>query len=218
MAIEIDHMFIGCRPGGPEADSLLKRGFVEGSPNTHPGQGTANRRFFFDNFMLELLWVVDEAEVTSEQTRRTRLWERCAYPATGNCPFGILFRSDGNRSPPPFQTWPYFPSYLPAGTAIEFAEETTLQEPELIYLPFLRAREPTSEPAKHGLPFHRFRSAVVGVQNLAALSHAALATQQLGQLRYFESERSLLELHFEGGSKEPVDLRPELPLILRGDP
>jgi hypothetical protein len=55
VAVEIDHVFIGCRPGAPEADSMLKRGFVEGSPNTHPGQGTANRRFFFDNFMLELL-------------------------------------------------------------------------------------------------------------------------------------------------------------------
>jgi hypothetical protein len=149
MAIEIDPVFIGCRPGGPEADSLLKHGFVEGSPNTHPGQGTANRRFFFDNFMLELLWIVDQAEVTSEQTRRTRLWERCSDPATANSPFGILFRSDGNQSPPPFQTWSYFPRYLPGGIAIEFAEETTLQEPELIYLPFLRARKPTSEPTKH---------------------------------------------------------------------
>jgi hypothetical protein len=51
VAVELDHAFIACRPGAPEADALLRQGFVEGSPNTHPGQGTANRRFFFDNFM-----------------------------------------------------------------------------------------------------------------------------------------------------------------------
>jgi hypothetical protein len=28
----------------------------EDSSNTHPGQGTANRQFFFNNAYLELLW------------------------------------------------------------------------------------------------------------------------------------------------------------------
>jgi hypothetical protein len=190
---------------------------VEGSSNTHPGQGTANRRFFFENFMLELLWVVDQAEATSEQTRRTRLWERCSNPATADSPFGILFRPDEDNSLPPFQTWPYFPSYLPAGMAIKFAEGTTLQEPELIYLPFLRARKRTAEPTKHRLPFHRVRSIAVGVRNLAALSPAALAAQRLGQLRYFESDQPLLELNFEGAGKALLDLRPALPLILCAD-
>jgi hypothetical protein len=214
VAVEIDHAFIACRPGGPEAGALLAQGFVEGSPNTHPGQGTANRRFFFANFMLELIWIADQAEATSEQTRQTRLWERCSAPDGADSPFGILFRSDGDQSAPPFETWAYFPSYLPAGMAIEFAEGTTLQEPELIYLPFLRGHKSTAEPTQHRLGFHRLRSLAVGVRNLAALSHAALAAQRLGQLRYFASDRPLLELHFEG-SKAHLDLRPALPLVLR---
>ena len=214
MAIAIDHAFVACRPGGPEADALLQQGFVEGSPNTHPGQGTANRRFFFENFMLELLWVVDEAEATSERTRRTRLWERCSTTERTVSPFGILFRSGGDNSSPPFATWAYFPGYLPAGIAIEFAEGTSLQEPELIYLPFLRAQKTTAEPTEHRLPFHRIRSISVGVCNLAALSNAALATQRLGQIRYFASDRPLLELHFQGASKAHLDLRPALPLVL----
>jgi Glyoxalase-like domain len=217
VGVVIDHAFIACRTGAPEADLLLRQGFVEGSGNTHPGQGTANRRFFFDNFMLELLWIVDQAEVTSVQTRRTRLWERCSKSATADSPFGIVFRSDGDHSPPPFQTWAYFPSYLPAGTAIEVAEGTTLQEPELFYLPFLRGGRSTSEPTTHKLPFCRVKSIAVGVCNLAALSNAALSIQTLGQLRYFASDRPVLELHFQSDQKAQVDLRPALPLVMCAD-
>jgi hypothetical protein len=41
---------------------------MEGTPNHHIGQGTACRRFFL-NAMLELLWLEDEFEARSEQTR-----------------------------------------------------------------------------------------------------------------------------------------------------
>jgi len=137
----VDHAFIGCRSGAPEGDALLRAGFVEGSANTHPGQGTANRRFFFENFMLELIWVADPAEAKSAQTRRTRLWERCSRRESAVSPFGIVFRAAGAEdSPAPFPTWDYYPGYLPPGLAIQIAEGTTLHEPELFYLPFLKMR------------------------------------------------------------------------------
>ena len=60
--------------------------------------------------MFELLWFVDQAKATSEQTRRTRLWERCSNPETAHSPFGILFPFDECKSPPPFQTWTHFPA------------------------------------------------------------------------------------------------------------
>jgi hypothetical protein len=53
--LRIDHVFILCAEGAPEADAFLAAGLREGSSNTHPGQGTANRRFFFENFYVELL-------------------------------------------------------------------------------------------------------------------------------------------------------------------
>jgi len=43
----LDHVFILCSPGAPESGALNRLGLTEGSPNTHPGQGTACRRFFF---------------------------------------------------------------------------------------------------------------------------------------------------------------------------
>lgn len=60
-SFELDHVFIWTAAGAPEADLLRDFGLTEGPPNVHPGQGTANRRFFFHNAMLELLWVHDRA-------------------------------------------------------------------------------------------------------------------------------------------------------------
>ena len=76
MGIELDHVFVCTAPEAPEARELSQFGLREGPPNQHPGQGTACRRFAFQNAMLELLWVTDKEEATSEKTRGTLLWER----------------------------------------------------------------------------------------------------------------------------------------------
>jgi hypothetical protein len=43
--MDLDHVFILVEPKAEVADRLLASGFQEGPSNTHPGQGTANRRF-----------------------------------------------------------------------------------------------------------------------------------------------------------------------------
>ena len=112
ITLKVDHAFIACAPGAPEADELVRAGFIEGSGNTHPGQGTANRRFFFDNFMLEFLWVADMAEATTGDARRTQLWERCSSREPRSNPFGILLRrTSEDDTTLPFRTWSYRPSY-----------------------------------------------------------------------------------------------------------
>jgi hypothetical protein len=215
MTFEVDHAFVGCTPGAPEADALLARGFVEGSPNTHPGQGTANRRFFFDNFMLEFLWVTDAKEATSAQTGRTRLWERCTHRESRINPFGIIFRAAGGvDAPPPFATWSYTPSYLPRGLALQVARGTTLQEPELFYVPFLRPpANRSNEPINHALPLRHLRALCVGVANLSGLSRAQLSVRAAGQVSYFESTEHVLQMCFDGAPNLRVDLRPAAPLI-----
>lgn len=213
----MDHAFIGCRAGAAEGDALLRLGFVEGSSNTHPGQGTANRRFYFDNFMLELVWVADPNEARNESTRRTRLWERCEGQDSQVSPFGIIFRSTGAPpAPPPFATWPYTPIYLPPGLAMQVAEGTTLYEPELFYLPFLRG--PTAqrnEPVLHAQPIRRICGLSVAVRARSALSAASRCAERHGLVSYFEGPQPLLEILFEGPDGMRVDLRPELPLVFR---
>ncbi len=68
-------------------------GLTEGSSNLHLGQGTANRRFFFYNAMLELLWVRDEREARSPPIAPTRLWKRWRYRFSGYSPFGVCLRA-----------------------------------------------------------------------------------------------------------------------------
>jgi len=216
----VDHAFIGCTTGAPQGDALLRLGFAEGSGNTHPGQGTANRRFFFENFMLELVWVADLAEAQNARTRRTRLAERIQGVDIQVSPFGIIFRSTSTPpAPAPFATWSYTPVYLPPGLAMQIAEGTSLYEPELFYLPFLRsgtARRP--EPVSHALPIRRVRGLSVGLQDRSALSAASRCAEKHGLVRYFDAPQPLLEILFEGPAGMHFDLRPELPLVFRGAP
>ena len=69
----IDHIFIFSNNNGKEADKLVEFGLTEGSSRIHPGQGTTNRKFYFENFFLEVLWVIDETEIRSELTSKTKL-------------------------------------------------------------------------------------------------------------------------------------------------
>jgi hypothetical protein len=218
MPLEVDHAFVTCAPGAPEGDALLKLGFVEGSGNIHPGQGTACRRFFFENFMLELLWVTDQREAQSDRTRRTRLWERCAQREQGVCPFGIVLRcADERASSAPFPVWSYTPGYVPSGMSIEIAEGTTLQEPELFFLSFLKgASNRAPQPRDHAMPITQISGLAVGVPDLAGLSAASLTAAKHKLLRYFESRQYVLEILFAGAPEARFDLRPALPLLFRG--
>ena len=122
--LSLCHVFVFVKPGAPEAAGLHAAGMVESYRRRHPGQGTANVCFCFDNAFLELLWVTSEAEVTSPPIARTRLAERARWRETGACPFGIAIRtaaSDGPDAPLPFATWPFAPPYLPPGTTIPVA-------------------------------------------------------------------------------------------------
>ena len=134
----IDHIFICCSVGGSEADALTRLGLKEGTANTHPGQGTACRRFFFSNAYLELLWVSDPLEAQSAAVLPTRLWERWSARDDAACPYGIVLRpaADAVGAQTPFDSWSYRPHYMPPGLSIEVAQATPLAGPEFFYLGF----------------------------------------------------------------------------------
>jgi hypothetical protein len=80
--IELGHLFICTAAGAPEAEKLIRFGLSEGTPDDHPGQGTANRRFAFSNAMIELLWVYEPREAQNQVTARRMLWDGWVGPAT----------------------------------------------------------------------------------------------------------------------------------------
>jgi hypothetical protein len=218
MPIALDHVFICCEPGGPEAEAMLALGLTEGSRNMHPGQGTANRRFFFHGGFIELLWVSDASEAQSPLTAPTRLWERWTGRAGSACPFGIAFSPTGALVPePPFETWPYRPAYLPAGKAILFAENTSLQEPELFYLAWPSPQASSAQqPKTHLAPLVRMQTVSVGLPTASVLSRAAQAANSTGLIQFHESRAYELIVRFEARSAVSFDLRPTLGLILQG--
>jgi hypothetical protein len=211
--LAVDHAFICCAEDAPEAQALLELGLVEGSGNRHRGQGTANRRFFFWNAYLELLWVSDEAEARSPKTEDTRLWERWSGRGEAACPFGILFRTD--ESPLPFATWSYTPSYLPAGKSIEFARGVPITEPELAVLtaggPGLSAKE----PIEHRVPIRRISRIDVSLPSTAPLSKPAAAVHERGVVTFKAGADYALEFVFASEQTLEFDLRPNLPLTFR---
>ena len=146
----LDHLFVMTAPGAPEADALVARGFVEGPPNRHPGQGTACRRFFFANAMLEFLWVENEDEARSDLVRPLRLWERWAGRESGACPFGVAQRPAAPGLEPPFPTFEYWPSFFPAPARVS-VRASVIEEPLYFVLPYFE------RPKKDGPKLTRYR-------------------------------------------------------------
>jgi len=140
----LDHLFVMTDRDAPEADDLVLRGYVEGEPNQHPGQGTMCRRFFFANAMLEFLWVENEREARSAMVHPLRLWERWAGRDSGACPFGIALRPTAPGLMPPFPTFQYFPSFFPAPAYVDVQAEL-VQLPLKLCLPYFE-RPPRDGP------------------------------------------------------------------------
>jgi hypothetical protein len=116
--MEIDHIFMFIEPNGPELDQLKALGLVETYRRQHPGQGTANVCFAFDNMFVELLWMVDPVEALSPPIVRTGLEPRSRWRTAGTCPFGIAWRGDYDDA---IETWDFAPPYMPEGVSIEVA-------------------------------------------------------------------------------------------------
>jgi hypothetical protein len=214
----LDHVFVLCSEGAPEAEALTQLGLREGAANTHPGQGTACRRFFFRNAYLELLWVHDAAEAQSPSSLPTRLFERWASRQAGASPFGVVLRSAGpGPAEPPFPTWPYRPAYLPPGLSIDLAMGTLRSEPELFYFrPPRRPEDLASQPTAHAVALDDVAAVTIGVPGPTPRTAALRAVEQLGLASFPDAMDHRPRLDFGPGPREnTVDLRPRLPLVLR---
>jgi hypothetical protein len=219
-AFELDHVFVCTGSGAPHASRIGGLGIHEGSRSVHPGQGTSNRRFFFGNAMLELLWVNDEQEASSPLTAPTRLHPRWHERERGACPFGICLRPVEGKGEAPFAGWPYRPRYLPPATQIVVANNSdALAEPMLFW--FDAGARPDRYPADRRQPIThpngvREITRLTWVRPSAAAPSAALAAViGGGVLSVRDGERHALEIGFDG---EPLgrncDLAPELPISL----
>jgi Glyoxalase-like domain len=215
MAIELDHVFICVAQGAPEAEYLVEFGLCEGAPNVHPGQGTANRRFFFQNAMLELLWVEDPQEAQSSQTSPTLLWERWSNRQSGACPFGIIARpANTPTTAVPFPAREYLPEWLAPGLKIYLAP-TGLEEPMWLFMPFLQRHHHEQHFVAH--PNRAREITKLTLTTPAPLrSSAAQALVDNAVLSIREGSEYLLTIELNKGLRQVVrDFRPHLPLVVQ---
>ncbi|WP_405207359.1 hypothetical protein [Aquimarina sp. LLG6339-5] len=148
--MEIDHIFIFSNNRGKEANELIEFGLTEGSSRLHSGQGTTNRKFYFDNFFLEILWVLNEDEIQSELTAKTKLWERSQFDKNGKSRFGLcLVNSESTDSL--FEiSEVYEPNYFPKGMSIDIiTNEENPNLPWTFRLPYRGVKKENNEPIEH---------------------------------------------------------------------
>jgi len=210
----LDHVFVCTSAGAPAAARLRELGLIEGTPNRHPGQGTACRRFFFHNAMLELLWVEDEKEAREEAEPRLKLWERWSASGGDVSRFGISLRpARGAGVACPFAYWEYRPATMP-GLELQVAANTALAEPMWCFMP--AGRHPhTTQPHEHPNGWHDITTLRVWCPRLPEGS----VTRELaaaGIIDLCESSGHLLEIEFDDvRQSRECDLQPDLPVICR---
>lgn len=148
--MNIDHIFIFTNDNGKVADELVSFGLTEGSNRIHVGQGTANRKFYFDNFFLEILWVHNETEIKSEQTKPTGLWQRAGFKTNNSSPFGLCIVNSDDSQTLFEKAFKYQPDYFPEGMVIDIIKnENQVDLPWTFRLPFKGQKKHENEPTNH---------------------------------------------------------------------
>jgi hypothetical protein len=219
MAFEFDHLFICTDIGACEAENLVSFGLVEGRSTIHPGQGTANRCFFFHNAMLELLWVHNPEEAKSEPIHLTRLWERWSDRDNGACPFGICLRPTiDSADTVAFSSWAYSPPYLLKTMSITVGTNSdVLTEPMLFQTPFGKRPDQyeKAQPLEHGVGLREITRVEIVSPVKNNPSRELQAVIDTNQIKLRVGEEYCVELGFDGELQgQKVDFRPGLPLIL----
>jgi len=114
-----NHIFIFCNNHDEVASELIEFGFKEGSSRIHPNQGTQNRKFYFNDFFIEILWIHNIDEATSTLTSPTKLYERSRYKYNDASPFGLCVNYSTNDDELFKKRLNYKPTYLPSTMTIE---------------------------------------------------------------------------------------------------
>lgn len=218
--MEVDHIFICTQYGAPEAEILKTFGLTEGSSNRHSGQGTANRRFFFKNLFIELLWLENPEEAQSETTNPTMLYDRLISQSDRISPFGICFRPKNilDRTVK-FASWSYKPAYLPQHLEVHIAQNTSLSEPMWFFLGFASRPDFNATNKQQPLQHHHGLSEITSIQVTIPELNKSLTLKELQQLQglnLVDGTEHILELIFDHEKNGRThDFRPTLPMIFK---
>jgi hypothetical protein len=165
--------------------------------------------------MFELLWVSDEREARSENTKRTLLWERWSGREHNASPFGICLRpSDPQEKAPPFPAWEYRPAYL-SDPLLMYIGEVGIEEPMWIYLSFMRRTQREQWFVEHPIGVREITGLTL-TSPVPLRSPVAQRIDESGVLSVQTGTTSLLKIEFDNKRRnEHMDFRPHLPFIFQ---
>jgi len=211
----VDHVYF-CTDNPEEIKFFLKKkGFVEGEPNSHPGQGTANHRFFFKNFMFEIIYIVDETELGSERTKVLGIKEQFKNPKS--CKFGVIMRPDEEKENGfSLESEKYKPLYLPDGMHMDVISKTFEDEPKFVYLSFAGPPKGRDECKQYigNNEIHNVTS--VSYIKKGTVSKTLKEISEKSNISLLSNANNILELEFDNGTNgKTEEFEPVLPLRVK---
>ncbi|WP_298311130.1 hypothetical protein [uncultured Aquimarina sp.] len=213
--MEIDHIFIFSKNNGKEADDLVSFDFVEGSSRIHRGQGTTNRKFYFENFFLEILWVIDEKEIQNETTAQTTLWERSQFKENGYSPYGLCLLNCDLTDTLFEESKIYQPDYFPKGMSIDIiTNEKRPQLPWTFRLPYRGEKKVNDEPIEHSNGIKFLTRIEFEVNDKICKGHFTDYFTGFDHIAFKESKRTHLNLEFDNKTQGKKKEFPELGLTI----
>lgn len=199
--MKIDHIFIFTDENGKVADNLVDFGLTEGSNRIHVGQGTINRKFYFDNFFLEILWVHNENEITSDKTKPMGLWKRAEYKTNHFSPFGLCIVNSDDTEKTFEKAFRYQPDYFPQGMEIEIIKNENQSDlPWTFRLPFKGQKKHENEPTKHKNDISILTNAIFEYKSISENTFLENIKNQ-PQIQFIKSSRQWLNLIFDNGKQ-----------------
>lgn len=212
--MQIDHIFIFTDQPDEAAKELVDFGFTEGSSRTHPGQGTASRKFYFENFFLELLYVTSEEEIKSEKTAPILLWERSRHEENKFSPYGLCLASTSESDILFSNPTLYQPEYLPpdAGALEMIPNEFHPQLPLTFRWPESDTSKPFGEPTTHQNGISKLTRAIFGVEEIPPANNFIIAFEEEPSILFTEAGQNMLVLEFDHKQQEKSHRFKNLPL------
>lgn len=180
----IDHIFMLIEPAevAGVVQTLSRFGLTQSSRRSHPGLGTSNIFFCFDNIFLEILWIANRAEAGGTQLGRM-LIERLDGRTNGAAPFGIGFRTLESTDSVPFATWSFEPPAALAFKPIPIALSSLDNSQPLLFRAQRASRPDAWTDGKAGM-----RQTPAGISEVTAVRFTPPAdVEPAGDLRMLQS-------------------------------
>lgn len=214
--MQVDHIFIFSNDKGQEADELVNFGLAEGSSRAHPGQGTTNRKFYFENFFLEVLWVHDRKELINGPARSIGLQELSQFVKRGNSRYGLCLVNTPETDQLFSKSISYQPDYFPGGKSIDvLTHQQSTSLPWTFRLPFRGGKKAPTEPTNHYAGIRKLTRAEFGISHSGMGDSFVDIFKNSQQVSFKVSDHPRLTLEFDNCSQGKTFECPQLSLLLK---